>query len=50
MDAADVQDDLVEVLFTEKQIQDRIGELAQQIEADYDGTATSSWSASCAVR
>ncbi|GAB3247764.1 hypoxanthine phosphoribosyltransferase [Nocardioides dilutus] len=36
MDAADVQDDLVEVLFTEKQIQDRIAELAQQIEADYD--------------
>jgi hypoxanthine phosphoribosyltransferase len=36
MDAADVQDDLVEVLFTEKQIQDRIAEMAQQIEADYD--------------
>jgi hypoxanthine phosphoribosyltransferase len=36
MDAADVQDDLVEVLFTEKQIQDRIAELAQQVEADYD--------------
>jgi len=37
MDAADVPDDLVEVLFTEKQIQDRIAELARQIEADYDG-------------
>jgi hypoxanthine phosphoribosyltransferase len=36
MDAADVPDDLLEVLFTEKQIQDRIAELAQQIEADYD--------------
>ena len=36
MDAADVPDDLVEVLFTEKQIQDRIAELAKQIEADYD--------------
>ena len=36
MDAADVPDDLVEVLFTEKQIQDRIAELAEQIEADYD--------------
>jgi hypoxanthine phosphoribosyltransferase len=36
MDAADVPDDLVEVLFTEKQIQDRIAELAQEIEADYD--------------
>jgi hypoxanthine phosphoribosyltransferase len=37
MDASDVQDDLVEVLFTEQQIQDRIKELAQQIEADYEG-------------
>jgi hypoxanthine phosphoribosyltransferase len=37
MDAADVQGDLVEVLFTEKQIQDRIKELAEQIEADYEG-------------
>jgi hypoxanthine phosphoribosyltransferase len=37
MDAADVPDDLVEVLFTEKQIQDRIAELARQIEADYEG-------------
>jgi hypoxanthine phosphoribosyltransferase len=36
MDAADVPDDLVEVLFTEKQIQDRLAELAQQIESDYD--------------
>ena len=36
MDSADVQGDLVEVLFTEKQIHDRIGELARQIEADYD--------------
>ncbi len=37
MDAADVEDDLVEVLFTEKQIQDRIGELAREIERDYAG-------------
>ena len=37
MDAADVQDDLVDVLFTEQQIQERIRELAQQIEADYEG-------------
>ena len=36
MDAADVQSDLVEVLFTERQIQERIGELAREIEADYD--------------
>jgi hypoxanthine phosphoribosyltransferase len=36
MDAADVQGDLVEVLFTERQIQERIGELAREIEADYD--------------
>ena len=37
MDAADVESDLVEVLFTEKQIQDRIGELAREIERDYAG-------------
>src|SRR4051794_14747631 len=37
MDAADVPDDLVEVLFTEKQIQDRIAELVQEIEAEYHG-------------
>ncbi len=37
MDAAHVEDDLVNVLFTEAQIQERIGELARQIEADYEG-------------
>ena len=37
MDAAHVESDLVEVLFTEAQIQERLGELARQIEADYDG-------------
>jgi hypoxanthine phosphoribosyltransferase len=37
MDSSHVENDLVNVLFTEKQIHDRIGELAQQIEADYDG-------------
>jgi hypoxanthine phosphoribosyltransferase len=37
MDATDVEDDLVEVLFTEKQIHDRLAELAEQITADYDG-------------
>ena len=37
MDAAHVENDLVNVLFTEEQIQDRIGELARQIEADYEG-------------
>ncbi|QYJ03722.1 hypoxanthine phosphoribosyltransferase [Nocardioides panacisoli] len=37
MDAAHVDDDLVEVLFTEKQIHDRLGELAADIERDYDG-------------
>ena len=36
MDAAHVPDDLVEVLFTEQQIQDRLSELARQIETDYD--------------
>jgi hypoxanthine phosphoribosyltransferase len=37
MDAADVESDLVEVLFTEAQIQERLRELARQIETDYDG-------------
>jgi hypoxanthine phosphoribosyltransferase len=37
MDAIQVEDDLVEVLFTEKQIHDRLDELAQQITADYEG-------------
>lgn len=37
MHASDVADDLVEVLFTEKQIQDRVGELAAEIERDYEG-------------
>ncbi|HEY6932385.1 MAG TPA: hypoxanthine phosphoribosyltransferase [Marmoricola sp.] len=37
MDAADVESDLVEILFTEEQIQARLGELAKEIEADYEG-------------
>ena len=37
MDAADVQDDLLNVLFTEEQIQERLGELARDIERDYKG-------------
>ncbi|WP_435770439.1 hypoxanthine phosphoribosyltransferase [Nocardioides sp. SYSU DS0651] len=37
MDASDVADDLVEVLFTEEQILERIGQLAKEIERDYDG-------------
>ncbi|NYI45460.1 hypoxanthine phosphoribosyltransferase [Nocardioides aromaticivorans] len=37
MQASDVADDLVEVLFTEKQIQDRVAELAADIERDYEG-------------
>jgi len=37
MQASDVADDLVEVLFTEKQIQDRVAELAAEIERDYEG-------------
>ena len=37
MDAADVESDLVEVLYTEAQIQERLGELAREIEADYEG-------------
>jgi hypoxanthine phosphoribosyltransferase len=37
MQAGDVEQDLVNVLFTEKQIQDRLGELARDVERDYDG-------------
>lgn len=37
MDAAHVENDLVDVLFTEAQIQERIRELAREIEADYEG-------------
>jgi hypoxanthine phosphoribosyltransferase len=37
MDASDVESDLVNILFTEDQIQDKLGELAKQIEADYEG-------------
>ena len=37
MDSGAVENDLVEVLFTEKQILDRLGELAREIERDYAG-------------
>ncbi|HEY0890370.1 MAG TPA: hypoxanthine phosphoribosyltransferase [Nocardioides sp.] len=37
MDAEHVKDDLVETLFTEAEIQQRIEEMARRIEADYDG-------------
>ena len=37
MDAAHVENDLVNVLFTEAQILERIGELADEIERDYAG-------------
>ena len=37
MDAAHVDADLVNVLFTEAQIQEKVGELAAQIEKDYEG-------------
>ena len=37
MDASDVESDLVNILFTEEQIQDKLVELAKQIEADYAG-------------
>jgi hypoxanthine phosphoribosyltransferase len=37
MDASDVEQDLVNILFTEAQIQHRLGEMAQQIDADYRG-------------
>ncbi len=37
MDEADVEGDLVNILFTEEQIQHRLRELAAQIEKDYEG-------------
>ena len=37
MDEADVEGDLVNVLYTEAQIQERLAELAVQIEKDYQG-------------
>jgi len=37
MHAADFADDLVDVLYTEEQIQQRVAEMAAQIEADYEG-------------
>jgi len=37
VDAADVKDDLTEVLYTSDQIADRIAEVAAQIDADYAG-------------
>ena len=37
MDSADVEGDLVNILFTEADIRARLGEMARQIEADYEG-------------
>jgi hypoxanthine phosphoribosyltransferase len=37
MDASDMESDLVNILFTEEQIQDKLAELGKQIEADYVG-------------
>jgi hypoxanthine phosphoribosyltransferase len=37
MDAEHIKDDLVDILFTEAQIQERIEEMARQIEQDYEG-------------
>jgi len=37
MDVGDVEGDLVDILFTEEQIQERLAALAGQIEADYEG-------------
>ena len=37
MDGADVDGDLVNILFTEDQIQTRLSELAAEIEKDYEG-------------
>ncbi|HET6167824.1 MAG TPA: phosphoribosyltransferase family protein, partial [Marmoricola sp.] len=37
MDASDIESDLVNILFTEAQIQEKLAELGKQIEADYAG-------------
>jgi hypoxanthine phosphoribosyltransferase len=37
MDASHVEDDLVNILYTEEDIQNRLAELAVQIEKDYEG-------------
>ncbi len=37
MDESHIEGDLVEILFTEEQIQQRLGELAAAIEKDYEG-------------
>ena len=37
MDSADVEGDLVNILFTEADIRARLGEMARQIEVDYEG-------------
>ncbi|WP_030483205.1 hypoxanthine phosphoribosyltransferase [Nocardioides aequoreus] len=37
MDASSVQGDLVDVMFTEAQIQAKLAEMARQIERDYEG-------------
>ena len=37
MDVSHVENDLVNVLFTEDQIQERLGQLAEEIAADYEG-------------
>ena len=37
MDSSHAENDLVNILFTEAQIQQRLGEMAEEITADYDG-------------
>ena len=37
MDSSQVENDLVNILFTEAQIQQRLGEMADQITEDYEG-------------
>ena len=37
MDAAHIEDDLIDVLFTEEDIHRRLGELAAEVERDYEG-------------
>ncbi len=43
MRAADISDDISEVLLTEEQIHEKLAELATQVAADYEAARSSSW-------
>ena len=50
MDSSHVENDLVNVLFTEAQIQERLGEMAAPDRGRLRGPGPARWSASCAAR